>query len=168
MTTGLGPGRDDQVHARGLERAGFVYRGRGANGGNAESPAPIKERGGRDAEDEAEDRRPDRDERGRLILERRIRVGGNVGGSTSSSAKSGASGARAASKMARVMSDAAASAVETHRFTANGASVRDRMSATTARMASGVIPCAPNNPSPPTFDTAAASCGDDSPPPNGP
>src|SRR5215213_940177 len=60
------------------------------------------------------------------------------------------------------------SSVDTHRFMANGASVRLRISPTASIMRAGGMPCAPKEPSPPALDTAATRRGDESPPPNGP
>ena len=59
---------------------------------------------------------------------------------------------------------APSSSMETHRFTANGREVSDRISAITSLISGGVLERAPNDPSPPKLDTAAANRWDDSPP----
>src|SRR6267154_5723129 len=56
------------------------------------------------------------------------------------------------------------SSIETHRFMANGFAVSERISAITSSIALGSSPGAPNDPSPPKFDTAAVSLCDERPP----
>jgi len=52
----------------------------------------------------------------------------------------------------------ASSSIDTHKFIANGFDVRERISAITSLMASGAKPCAPNDPSPPKFETGYRQC----------
>src|SRR5271156_7257652 len=59
---------------------------------------------------------------------------------------------------------AAASSIETHKFIAKGFAVSERISAITSPIALGSRPCAPKDPSPPKFDTAAVSLCDERPP----
>src|SRR6202790_25087 len=54
--------------------------------------------------------------------------------------------------------------METQRFMAKGLPVKERISATTARIADGARPCAPKEPSPPKFDTAAVRRCEEKPP----
>src|ERR1700743_2261190 len=56
------------------------------------------------------------------------------------------------------------SSLETHKFIANGFVVNERTSAITSLIAFGSRPCAPKDPRPPKFDTAAVSLWDEKPP----
>src|SRR5579883_2056595 len=70
----------------------------------------------------------------------------------------GAIRARLFAKSYAVEENAPASSIETQRFIANGFLVSERISAMTSLIALGAKPCAPNEPSPPKFETAAVSC----------
>src|SRR5580700_3913904 len=59
---------------------------------------------------------------------------------------------------------APSSSIETQRFIANGFEVSERISAMTSLMAAGLRPCAPNDPRPPKFETAAVNRWVDRPP----
>ena len=72
MAAGLEPGREDQVDAGLVDGARLGQRGRGADRHDLSSPALGQDRGGRDAEDEAEDRRPCLEQGLDLLVETRV------------------------------------------------------------------------------------------------
>ena len=74
VAAGLEPGREDQVDAGLVDGARLGQRGRGADRCDLSSPALGQDRGGGDAEDEAEDRRPCLEQGLDLLVEARVIV----------------------------------------------------------------------------------------------
>src|SRR5581483_1906032 len=88
----------------------------------------------------------------------------NAGICTLNSAKNGYTDVKLRRKSSSPDLRAPSSSIDTQRFIANGFDVNERISAMTSLIASGARLSAPNDPSPPKFETAAVNLCEGSPP----